>query len=96
MIRVADLVYEDDIELLSEGSRSMKRMTKKLTQEASKVGVEINKRMTKMMSVQHTKHIILHLKERSLRMWNGSSMWAMMAVSTNKLRIDLGKLGQYF
>ena len=60
--RVADLDYADDIALMSEDVRSMNRMTEKLAQEASKVGLVMNRRKTKVMAVQPTEDIRIVLE----------------------------------
>ena len=47
----------EDIAQISEDVRSMNRMTEKIAQEATKMGLVMNKRKTKVMAVQLTENI---------------------------------------
>ena len=59
--KLPDLAYADDIALLSRDIRGMNRMTEKLEREARKVGLEINKRKTKVMAVQSREEVRVEL-----------------------------------
>ena len=47
-----NLTYVDDIALLSKDISNMNRMTNQIERETGKVGLEVNKRKTKVMVVQ--------------------------------------------
>ena len=98
--RVADLEYADDIALLSEDASSMNRMTEKLAQEASKVGLEINKRKTKVMAVQPTEDIRIVLEGEMVEEVNCFEYLGSTVCNDGDVRkevgIRIGKAGAVF
>ena len=61
--RLSDQAYADDIALLSEDAHVMNRMTGKLAREAGRIGLEINLRKSKMMTVQNSEDVRVELGE---------------------------------
>ena len=61
--RLSDLAYADDIALLSEDADVMNIMTEKLAREAGSIGLEINLRKSKIMTVQNSEDVRVELGE---------------------------------
>ena len=98
--RLTELVYADDITLLSEDISSTKRMTGKLVFELSKMGLEINRTKTKVMAAQPREDVTIALECEVIRM-SESFEYLGSAVCNDgdvhmQARILLGKAGTVF